>query len=176
MVKIFCLEFDSELKKEVFDFLLSVCSEDKKNQILNKRIKKDRERSVLGNALAKYAIKNVFSVPVRNQTFCYSENGKPYLSEYQNIYFSISHSGNLIVCAVSDNPVGIDVQEKRKYNKMLGAMLNARDSEEFFSVWTKTEAVIKKMGSRISKENLKKTDISKAKAFKYKNYFIGISE
>lgn len=39
------------------------------------------------------------------------ENGKPYLPDYPDFHYNISHSGGIVACAVSDSPVGIDIQQ-----------------------------------------------------------------
>ena len=39
------------------------------------------------------------------------ENGKPYLPDYPDFHYNISHSGGIVACAASDSPVGIDIQQ-----------------------------------------------------------------
>lgn len=46
-------------------------------------------------------------------SFGYGEHGKPFLSETSGIHFNFSHSGTFVVCAVSDSPVGADIQDIR---------------------------------------------------------------
>lgn len=175
VLKIFCVELNNETDEKTFEFLMSFCSENKRNQILKRRIKADRDRSAVGNALAKYAIKEVFSIPFKNQKFLYTKNKKPYLSDYKNIFFSISHSEKLVVCAVSDNPVGIDAEKERACSPGLTEVLEAKNCDEFLAVWTKKEAEIKKRGGKISYNNLKDIDISKTETFVYKDYYISVS-
>ena len=40
-----------------------------------------------------------------------TEYGKPYIGGAKDFHFSISHSGHLVVIAVSDSPVGIDIEQ-----------------------------------------------------------------
>lgn len=42
----------------------------------------------------------------------YGEGGKPYFQEL-SLFFSLSHSGRYVLCAVSGQEVGADIQEKR---------------------------------------------------------------
>ncbi len=44
----------------------------------------------------------------------YSKNGKPYLDN--DIYLSVSHDNDMVVVALSNVPVGIDIQYYRKLN------------------------------------------------------------
>jgi len=175
MIKIFIIEKNSSISEEVYDFLVSLCSEYKKTQIIKKKKRDDRENSLIGNALAKYAIKSVFGIPAVNQKFGYTDNQKPYLENYDNIHFSISHSGLLVVCSVSDMPVGIDVIKKRTVSEKIAELIGADKNAEVLNIWTKKEAVIKKEGSGIFKKSLKKIDISKTKTFLYKDYYISVS-
>lgn len=49
----------------------------------------------------------------------YGENGKPFLLDYKEVHYNLSHSGDWILCAVSDQPVGIDIQQKSSMRRGL---------------------------------------------------------
>ena len=40
----------------------------------------------------------------------YGPHGKPYLPHHPQCHFNLSHSGSVLVCAMDDAPVGVDVQ------------------------------------------------------------------
>ena len=42
------------------------------------------------------------------------EKGRPYFPDLPEVHFSIAHSGDMAICAVSDVPVGVDIQEWRE--------------------------------------------------------------
>lgn len=174
MTKIFVLHKNNELSENVFNFLLSLCDKGKVAQIMRKRASQDRENSVLGNALAKYAIKEAFGVSVKNIEFSYEESGKPYLNN--GVYFSISHSGDMVACAVSDKPVGLDVQKKTSFTKKTAKLVSGNpkcSAEEFFSAWTKAEALFKR-GDISFKEAL--NSVEKVKMFIINDYFISVTQ
>jgi 4'-phosphopantetheinyl transferase len=87
------------------------------------------------------------------------EHGKPYFVE-GDPYFSVSHSGNMWMCAVSDLPCGIDLEEvkKRDYEKVAHRIFSGEDlhyidlwgSYGFFNLWTRMEAFVKWKGTGIS--------------------------
>lgn len=52
----------------------------------------------------------------------YTKNGKPYLNN--GIYLSISHDREIVVVALSNVPVGIDIQYYRKLNNNVLANIN----------------------------------------------------
>ena len=51
--------------------------------------------------------------------FAYNEHGKPFLADHPEIHFNISHCKNGIAVAVSDQPIGIDIESSRKASDSL---------------------------------------------------------
>lgn len=97
--------------------------------------------------------------------FQIGEHGKPALLEYPHIHFNISHCKAGIAVALSDTPVGIDIECIGRMNESLARhVLNEREYEqvmtapdpeqEFAIFWTQKEAVAKLTGQGIS-DNLK---------------------
>ena len=89
------------------------------------------------------------------------EHGKPYLADYPHVHFSISHCQKAITVAVSDRPVGIDVESFRRFGDgLLDKTMNgsekaeilasANPEETFAAYWTRKEAVFKLMGTGIT--------------------------
>ena len=89
------------------------------------------------------------------------EHGKPYLEGHPDIHFNISHCSKAIAIAVSDNPVGIDVEAFRHFNEGLleksmneseraEIMASTSPEETFASYWTRKEAVFKLLGTGIT--------------------------
>lgn len=108
----------------------------------------DRKRTLAGRYLLKKMIRELYG---REEfTVKLNENGKPYLDF---CYFSISHSGDVAVCAVSDFPVGVDIERvdsfKRRDRYMLfsgteSEYVNKSDSQNrFYTLWTRKEAYVK---------------------------------
>lgn len=81
--------------------------------------------------------------------------GKPVFSPENGIWFSLSHSGRYVLCAVSDNAVGADVQQMRKVNLSIARRLHPGEQSwleeqaeekrraEFFRLWARKEAWVK---------------------------------
>jgi len=89
------------------------------------------------------------------------EHGKPYLADSPNVHFNISHCQNAIAVAVSDRPVGIDVESFRHFNDALvdktmndsekaEIMSSIEPKETFAAYWTRKEAVFKLIGTGIT--------------------------
>ena len=99
----------------------------------------------------------------RDLTLQYSEQGKPSLVRHPNLHFNLSHSGTLAVCAVSGEPVGVDVEticdhgdEVARYcyqPKELDWLSQAPDRAQAFTrLWVRKESYIKLTGTGLSRE------------------------
>ncbi len=87
-----------------------------------------------------------------------NQYGKPFLEDHPDIHFNLSHTAGAIVCAVSDRPVGIDIEKKRKVNARVinrffteneRAFILAGDNDQdarFTKIWTMKEAYAKHTG------------------------------
>lgn len=88
--------------------------------------------------------------------FSFGEYGKPYAVGL-DVHFSISHSGDYAVCAVSDKEIGIDIEKIRKINpktferfaseKEIGYISSHQNG--LFEIWTLKEAYFKCVGTGI---------------------------
>ena len=81
--------------------------------------------------------------------------GKPVLRDVESAFFSLSHSGRYVLCAVGPLPVGADVQELRPVRRSIAGRLHPAERARlealpageweaaFFRVWTRKEAWVK---------------------------------
>ena len=116
----------------------------------------DRLRTVAGETLARQMLSERLgcepgSVPLR-----WDDSGKP-SAPGTGLYLSISHSGAYAVCAVDDEPVGVDVETIRGVEEKfmrrvcseaeLSYVLDSCAPERrFWELWTAKEAVFKLTG------------------------------
>lgn len=88
-------------------------------------------------------------------------NGKPVLANEPNIHFNLSHSGTMAVCALSDHPVGVDVEILQKAEPGVMNMCFRHDEQEwirrsdhpdhaFTRLWTRKESYLKLLGTGLS--------------------------
>lgn len=93
--------------------------------------------------------------------FGYNEHGKPFLIDHPDIHFNLSHCKNGIAVAVSDQPVGIDIESyhpvkedliRYTMNEEEQRIINESDDpvRTFTAYWTKKEAVFKLRGTGIT--------------------------
>ena len=87
--------------------------------------------------------------------------GKPVFAGLTDRHFSLSHSGGLALCALSDSPVGADIEVIRPRRESLpGYALKGENYERylslggdwpaFYTLWTEIESVIKYTGEGLS--------------------------
>lgn len=84
------------------------------------------------------------------------EMGKPYFKEDCGLQFNISHSGEYLAIAVSDQPVGIDIQKKKEiregmYRKVVmpeeKVLITEHEKQkDFLRLWTLKESFTKAEG------------------------------
>lgn len=137
----------------------------------------DKKRTLAGRYLLKKMVKELYG---REEfTLAFNENGKPMLDF---CFFSISHSGDYAVCAVSDSPVGVDIEHMKSFKQRDKYMLfTLRESEyvnecdcqnRFYTLWTRKEAYVKAKGGVIS--DAAKTELVTS-VFKLKDNYDGFS-
>ncbi len=147
-------------------FLLSYVDAAKKERIEKCRFSDKADGILLGDVLCRTAIWKAFGIPTKEQRFIYTDSGKPLLEGFQNVHFSRSHSGSMVACAVSQHPIGIDIEKIGNFPEKvaervcsyaeLTAIMESEDKASAFTkLWTKKEAAIKLRGQGLFRENLK---------------------
>ena len=79
-----------------------------------------------------------------------TDQGKPYFPDRPDLFFSLSHSGSLVLCAVGSQPCGADVQEPRSLSEKVIRRCFAPDElacSDPIALWCLKESFIKLTGS-----------------------------
>ena len=109
--------------------------------------------------LLEYAVSQHFPWIVHPLAISIAEGGKPYLVNEPGVHFSLSHSANWAVCAISDHPVGVDIERcepgrrdiaSRFFHKeevrYLNTLLPSARDDAFYKLWTLKESFVKSTG------------------------------
>lgn len=150
-----------EISDEYFCELLSYVSEKRRSRI--QRLHDDRKQRQ--SAFAELLLRAVLCVKkgMQNELLVLRKTpkGKPYLPE-SRFEFSLSHTESLAAAAVSDCPVGVDVELIRKIDERLCQRFFSKQEQEyvfsessdrqnrFFEIWTRKEAAVKRSGEGIT--------------------------
>lgn len=151
MIKLaYCNIENLDLKKAY-----SLVSKNRQEKIDFYRFEKDKKLSCGAYLLLK---KLLSEKNITKAAFKTGKYGKAYISDHENIYFNLSHSGKMVLCAISDREVGVDVEyidreidlniaKNYFYNSEYESIINAENkSEEFFKYWVLKESYMKYTG------------------------------
>lgn len=106
-----------------------------------------KEEDGMRIACAGYLLQNALSEEgIKQPVFAKNEWGKPYLADRNDIHFSLSHSGIWAVCALSDAPVGVDIERPRSMEKVARLFPEAKTDDDVLRLWTAKEAYLKLLG------------------------------
>ncbi|MBQ4626340.1 MAG: 4'-phosphopantetheinyl transferase superfamily protein [Clostridia bacterium] len=144
----------SALTQEQLKACFEEMSEEKKTEIIRMKNPASAKQRIAADNLCKKAISEFCSVCVKDIVIKRAPSGKPY-AQSPNVKFSVSHSKELAVCAVSDMEIGIDAEKIRKvYFKTANRFATEEEilyigenTERFFEIWTLKEAYFKCIGT-----------------------------
>ncbi len=122
-------------------------------------------RDGLPNGIRCYSVRELLEtlgetpcIPVK---YRYNKNGKPYFAELP-FYFNLSHSGKYVLCGLSEEEIGADIQQHcacdrrrlagRFFSEQEKGALEACGEEEalFFRIWARKEAYGKLTGEGVA--------------------------
>ena len=136
-------------------------SEYRKARLASLRPMESRRQSIAAELLLIHALHSVdpdFALPPRLVT---GEKGKPRLAE-NGLFFSLSHTEGLAVCAICDRDLGVDAERNRPYREALAqrflheeeqrALRSASDPADCFTLlWTLKESYLKALGCGLTR-------------------------
>ncbi len=116
-----------------------------------------REKYLVWKLLER-VVKERYNLDFENIMFTKNENGKWICPDF---FFSLSHSFDLLCVAISDMPVGVDVERMRDFSTRLaervmtddelryGLSLDCTERDRFFlECWVKKESIFKMKGDK----------------------------
>lgn len=161
----------SELSEEEYNACFSLMSVERRQAVQRLRCEADRQRTIAGEWLARRMLAARCGVAAEEIAFGRSDRGKPF-AKGLSAEFNVSHSGECVLCAVSDRPIGADIEKIRPVTDRLirrvctvdelayvnDAVISPEErTRRFFRVWTGKEAFVKYLGTGIA--DLSKADI-----------------
>ena len=165
MLNYYCGNIDIFDDATFFENCLDKVDENRRKKILRCKNEADKRRSLLAGLLLRYALEDAGYV-YGELIFELTSEGKPFIKTDEPLHFSISHSGDYVGCVLSDETVGLDMEDCKKRifkpekRTSLEAMAkkcfsgeewegfcNSLEPEKYFiECWTKKEAYSKYIG------------------------------
>lgn len=142
--------------------LMNYISKERLVRVHKYYFEKDKIRCIIGEILLRFILKKHYGIENSEIKFQYSQYGKPYLELYENIYFNLSHSGDWVVCAVGNVPIGVDIEKKEENfpqiykffskKEILQLHQTAKDNQAdlFYRIWTLKESFVKNIGEGLN--------------------------
>ena len=156
---------------------VSLLEEARRTRLARLRNPKVRAECIAAGMLLREALADYgYLVGEEPLQLAYDENGKPGLcdgtgncndgGEILKPYFSLSHSGGVVICAVDDEPIGADIQVVKKLPERLPKRVLTEselagyrqvaeektevEAQRYFTVrWTEKESIAKLIGKGI---------------------------
>jgi 4'-phosphopantetheinyl transferase len=128
----------------------------------------DRHRHayIVARGILRLILGRALQIPAQDVRFVYGCKGKPMLAAQSPVRFNLSHSGSVVVYALTARrEIGIDVEHIRPVNDMdtlarysfsatenaiFAGLPQSLRQEAFFNCWTRKEAYIKALGDGLS--------------------------
>jgi 4'-phosphopantetheinyl transferase len=175
-MKVYLVENPELLTEKLFTEYIEILPFKRRQRAMGYQRMLDRKLCILSYLLLWYGLFQEYEL-TSPPVFGYGERGKPYLKDYPNIYFNLSHCIRGAVCVVSDCETGVDIQEIRNSStKMAKKICSPREYETIVStqdqakalcrLWTMKESYLKRIGKGIF------TDISAVDTTKILHYYI----
>ena len=151
-----------EEKDPAVDLLYASLSEKRQEKIQRFRYPKGKALSLGAGLLLDYGLGR-HGLREREVAMAYGADEKPYLKDYPDIHFNLSHSGAMAMAAFADRQVGCDVEQEGKPDyrivRRFFAPEEIRALEEqteeckrarmFYRFWTLKESFLKVTGKGI---------------------------
>lgn len=184
MLKIFYMDISCGCSYEQSQAFYKILPKERQERIDRLHKEEMAQSRMLAGIFMQYGLSRMTGVSIGNICYSYGEQGKPEL-DWKNIRktesmpvrkmedvlmvhgrsveqldFSLSHSGKYAVLAVSDKPVGVDVERlrgnrlnvakrcfhKKEYEDIMALQRKESCDRRFLEYWTMKEAYVKRTG------------------------------
>ncbi len=165
MVEIYAARASREYEIFYFNSIYPYLSSERRERIDSFLHVEDALRSIAGEWLTRLVLSEKLHLNMFEIRIDYDTNEKPFCNSPSGLHFNISHSGDWSVCAVSELPVGIDIEmvqpidlsiakdcfTENEFKTMNSFVDRTVKLDYFYNIWTIKESYLKAIGSGLSK-------------------------
>lgn len=154
------------LSGEDYGSIYGLLDDSRQEKVRKLKNEQERLRSIYAGLLLRHAfLEHGYEEKLWRQVkICNEAYGKPYIADIEGFYYSISHSGDWVICAADDTEIGADIQKignlklsiaKRFYSKgEYDRLLSYEPDEdmqttELYRLWAVKESCVKYTGRGI---------------------------
>lgn len=157
MFSIYCVNIKDFKDEDKLTYLLKYISKEKSKKLMRYKRIDDRKRGLISELLVRYLI----CVKLKNKQVTLDKNkyGKPFVKNCKGIEYNTSHSGQFVVCAIGNHPVGVDIEQILNIDLSISEKIfetteyeafqqinDVEKLEYFYLMWTLKESFIKAKG------------------------------
>lgn len=167
-MKIYAVNIETlkTMQEEIWSEWIHLLDCTRRERIVELRQRKDQIQSIGAGLLLRYSfLKEGYTTEQWGQIKIQrSSSGKPSVVQYPEFCYSLSHSGDWVICGVHSKELGADIQEMRPWKENVAKrffakeeyerILRAQEDEKqniFYELWTAKESYGKLTGDGIGK-------------------------
>lgn len=135
----------------------------KMSKILKIKKTEDRIIRMYASLLFRMLLYKDFNIPLNSCPIAYNQFGYPYFPNVNNLFFNFSYSKNIFVCAISDDCIGIDIEQIEQsidtdilelFHPIEQKYINSFDKKNqlIIKYWNLKESYLKFLGVGLSKD------------------------
>ena len=149
------------LSVEQLEHSYSLMSAQRQERVKRMQIDDDRRRTIAADHLCRRMLSQALRIDPETVSIINLPDGRP-TAEGFPCHISLSHSGNWVMCALADRPVGADVEIISDRGKRIVSRICLPAEREyiyrmghfaprsFLEIWTAKEAALKRTGKGLS--------------------------
>ena len=155
--RLYLLDVSALDQEKNFRHWYDLMDENRKNKIDAIKPQKGKLLSLGAGILLKKALENE---GITDFELCYKGREKPYLSGREDVFFNISHSGEMVALGISDKEIGVDIEKVREFkDPLIRYVFNDTDISfaknlppkwAYTRLWTIKESLMKHSGLGIA--------------------------
>jgi 4'-phosphopantetheinyl transferase len=158
-VQVYAVKVKEKMNMDDLYKLKPYISKDKLEKIKKYSRTHDIKMTLIADILARYLICKTTNLNNTDIYFNKNKFGKPMIRKYNKIYFNISHSFNMVICAVDSALIGIDIEYTNKIDLSSAEIFMTQEeflkfmkknenekSNYFYTIWTLKESYVKACG------------------------------
>ena len=162
-IRVYLSKINHHLCQDMYDDLLQVISKENRERCQRFRRTENALHTLYGELILRHVLIQQFALKNDEIEILKEESGKPYVKGTP-IHYNISHSRDYVVCAFSEQAVGIDIQWIKEVDLKIAkkyfcnsecddlfAQPADQQADDFATLWTLKESYIKWSGKGMSK-------------------------